>query len=54
MLKPEESPHWAKETILAKRAAGRVAILGEGANFGKKGSGNLVGEEASAAPRFRR
>ena len=54
MLKPEESPHWVKEPILARRAAGRVATLGEGANFGEKGSGNLVGEEASAAPKFER
>ena len=54
MLKPEESPHWAKEPILARRAAGRVTTLGEGANFGEKGGGNLVGEEASAAPRFQR
>ena len=54
MLKPEESPHWAKEPILARRAAERVATLGEGANFGKKGGDNLVGEKASAAPKFRR
>jgi len=27
---------------------------GEGANFGEKGGGNLVGEDASAAPRFQR
>ena len=54
MLKPKESPHWAKEPILARRATGRVATLGKGANFGKKGSGNLVGKEASVAPRFQR
>ena len=54
MLKSEKSSHWVKEPILARRAAGRVATLGEGANFGKKGSGNLVGEEASAALGFRR
>ena len=54
MLKKEESPQWAKEPILARRAAGRVATLGEGANFGEKGGGNLVGEEAGAAPRFQR
>ena len=52
MLKPEELPHWAKGPILARRAIGRVATLGEGANFGEKGGGDLVGEEASAAPRF--
>ena len=26
--------------------------MGEGANFGEKGGGNLVGEEGSAAPKF--
>ena len=35
---------------MARRAAGRVATLGEGANFGEKDGGNLVGEEASAVP----
>ena len=44
MLKPEESPHWAKEPILTRRAVGRVASSGEEANFGRKGGGNLVGE----------
>ena len=34
--------------------AGRVATVGEEAKFGEKGSGDLVGEEASAAPRFQR
>ena len=34
--------------------AGSVATLGEGANFGEKGGGNLVGEDASAVPRFQR
>ena len=29
MLKPKESPHWAKEPILARRPVGRVATLGE-------------------------
>ena len=29
MLKPKESTHCAKEPILARRAAGRVATLGE-------------------------
>ena len=37
MLKPEESPHWANKPILVRRAAERVATLGEGANFGEKG-----------------
>ena len=34
--------------------AGRVATVGEGANFGEKDKGDLAGEEASTAPRFRR
>ena len=35
---------------MARRAAERVSTLGEGAKFGEKGGGNLVGEEASVAP----
>ena len=34
--------------------AGRVATVGEEANFDEKGGGNLVGEEVSATPRFQR
>ena len=32
--------------------AGRIAIVGEGANFGEEASDNLVGEEDSVAPEF--
>ena len=39
---------------MVRRATGRVATLSEGANFGEKGSDDLVGEETSAAPRFQR
>ena len=41
MLKPEESPHWAKEPILAKRAAGRVATLGRRSQFWREGRQQL-------------
>ena len=33
--------------------AGRVSTVGEGADFGDEASGDLVGEEASAASGFR-
>ena len=41
MLKPEESPHWAKEPILAQRAAGRVATLGRRSQFWREGRQQL-------------
>ena len=54
ILKSKESPQWAKKPILVRRPTGRVVTLGKGANFGEKGGGDLVGEEASVAPRFQR
>jgi len=41
MLKPKESPHWAKEPILARRAAGRVATLGRRSQFWREGRRQL-------------